>query len=57
MHLTEEERKIARISIMDRPDMPNLTNEQKEYIYAQNKRKLHAMRANGQYRQTTEQTG
>ena len=57
MHLTEEERKIARISIMDRPDMPNLTNEQKEYIYAQNKRKLHTMRANGQYRQTTEQTG
>jgi hypothetical protein len=57
MTLTEEERKIARTSIMDRPDMPNLTNEQKEYIYAQNKRKLHAMRANGSYRQTTEQTG
>jgi hypothetical protein len=57
MTLTEEERKIARLSIMDRPDMPNLTNEQKEYIYAQNKRKLHAMRANGSYRQTTEQTG
>lgn len=55
--LTEEERKIARISILDRPDMPNMTNEQKEYLYAQNKRKLHAMRANGSYRHTTEQTG
>jgi hypothetical protein len=55
--LSEEERKIARLSIMDRPDMPNLTNEQKERIYAQNKMKLQRMRANGEYRHTTEQTG
>ena len=55
--LTEEERQIARMSIIDRPDMPKMTDAQKEYLYAQNKQKLLRMRASGEYRQTTEQTG
>lgn len=55
--LTEEERRIARDSIIDRPDLPKLTDAQKEYIYAQNKQRLLRMRATGEYRQTTEQTG
>lgn len=55
--LSPEERDIARKSIVDRPDMPKLTNAQKEYIYAQNKMKLKNQRASGEYRHTTEQTG
>jgi hypothetical protein len=57
MTLSPEEVQIARMSIMDRPDLPKLTNAQKEYIYAQNKQKLHNKRATGEYRHTTEQTG
>jgi hypothetical protein len=34
-----------------------LTPDQKERLYAQNKAKLARMRASGEYRQTTEQTG
>ena len=34
-----------------------MTLEQKEESFARNKAKLHRMRANGEYRQTTEQTG
>ena len=49
MTLTPEEVAIARASIVDRPDMPALTNAQKEYIYAQNKRKYQTMKANGTY--------
>ena len=49
MTLTPEEVAIARASIVDRPDMPNLTNAQKEYLYATQKRKLAAMKANGTY--------
>jgi hypothetical protein len=49
MTLSPEEVAIARASIQDRPDMPALTNAQKEYIYAQNKRKYQAMKANGTY--------
>jgi hypothetical protein len=49
MKLTPEEVAIARASIVDRPDMAPLTNAQKEYIYAQNKRKYQAMKANGTY--------
>ena len=45
----QQERDIARRSIIDRPDMPPLTNAQKEYIYAQNKRKYAQMKANGTY--------
>jgi hypothetical protein len=55
--LSAEERQIARNAIVDRPDMPKMSNEQKELIYARNKQKLHRMRANGEYRATTEQTG
>ncbi len=57
MYLTPEEVQVARLSIVDRPDMPKLTNSQKEYIYAQNKQKLKNQRASGEYRQTTEQNG
>ncbi len=55
--LTEEERQLARLAIVDRPDLPKMTDAQKEYLYAQNKQKLLRMRASGEYRQTTEQTG
>lgn len=51
--LTAEERIIARNSFT----APDMTNEQKELLYAQNKAKLHRQRANGEYRHTTEQTG
>lgn len=51
--LTAEERQIARTSFTD----DNMTNEQKELLYARNKAKLIKMRANGEYRNTTEQTG
>jgi hypothetical protein len=51
--LTEEERRIARTSY----SAPDMTDAQKEFAYAKNKQKLQAMRANGQYRVTTEQNG
>lgn len=51
--LSQEERQIARTSFT----ADNMTNEQKERLYAQNKQKLMRERANGSYRQTTEQTG
>jgi hypothetical protein len=53
MTLTEEERRIARTAYT----APDMTDAQKEYAYAKNKQKLQRMRANGEYRQTTEQTG
>lgn len=49
MRLTEEERQAARLAIPDRPDLPKLTNAQKEYMYAKNKAKFEAMKANGTY--------
>ena len=49
MRLTEEERKIARDSIPDRPDAPKLTDTQKEFLYAQNKARYAQMRADGTY--------
>lgn len=51
--LSPEERLIARNSFT----ATDMTNAQKEALYAANKRKLAAMKANGSYRQTTEQTG
>ncbi len=57
MTLTPEERLIARNSIMDRPDMPKMSNDQKEYLYAVNKARLHRMRESGEYRRTTEENG
>lgn len=47
MTLTEDERRIARTSFT----ASDMTNAQKEYLYAQNKRKLQTMRANGKYPQ------
>lgn len=51
MRLTEEERKVARDSIPDRPDLPKLTNAQKEYMYAKNKAKYEQMKRDGTYDQ------
>jgi len=51
--LSQEERQIARTSFTN----PNMSNEQKELLYARNKAKLNKLRANGEYRQTTEQNG
>lgn len=48
MTLTAEERQIARSSFT----ASDMTNEQKEYLYAQNKKKLATMRSNGQYPQS-----
>jgi len=47
--LSPEERDIARRSIMDHPGQPNLTNAEKEYLYAQNKLKLARMKRDGTY--------
>ena len=49
MTLSPEEVQIARASIIDRPDMPKMTNAQKEYIYAQNKRRYQQMKQDGSY--------
>jgi hypothetical protein len=49
MSLTEEERQIARLAIVDRPDMPKLTNAQKEYIYWKEREKYRAMVRDGSY--------
>jgi hypothetical protein len=43
--LSREERLIARTSF----SAPNMTDAQKEFLYLQNKRKLAAARASGQY--------
>lgn len=53
MTLSEEERRIARTSYT----ALDMTDAQKEYAYAKNKQKLQRMRANGEYRMTTEQNG
>jgi hypothetical protein len=49
MRLTEEERKIARESFVDRPEFGHLTDAQKEYMYAQQKARYEEMRRNGTY--------
>jgi hypothetical protein len=49
MRLTEEERKVAREAIPDRPDLPKMTNAQKEYLYAKNKAKYDQMKRDGTY--------
>lgn len=59
--LTAEERAVARNSFGPIKDadgnLVDMTPEQKERLYAQNKAKLNRMRASGEYRQTTEQNG
>ena len=47
--LSAEERDIARRSIIDRPDMPRITNEQKEWTYLQQRNKYRRMLADGSY--------
>jgi hypothetical protein len=51
--LTAEERDVARRSFTAN----DMTDAQKEYLYWLNREKLRRMRASGEYRQTTEQTG
>lgn len=55
--LTPQEREIARNSFGSMPGVKDMTNDEKERLYAQNKAKLGRMRQSGEYRQTTEQTG
>jgi hypothetical protein len=47
--LSEEQRELAHAALIDRPDMPRLTDEQKEEIYARNLGKYRHMVASGQY--------
>ncbi len=57
--LTDSEMEIARAAIPNdsRFNLPKLSDEQKAGIYKEQKDKLHRMRASGEYRQTTDQTG
>jgi hypothetical protein len=47
MTLTPEERAIARASIIDRPDMPRMTDAQKEHIYWQNRERMRELKRQG----------
>lgn len=47
--LTEEERKVARESFVDRPEWQHLTDTQREYMYLQNKKKYEQMKRDGTY--------
>jgi hypothetical protein len=53
VRLSPEERDIARRSY----SAPDMTDAQKEYEYWRQREKLRAMRRDGSYRQTTDQTG
>lgn len=55
--LTPEQREVARNAFGSVRGAPDLTNAQKERLYAENLQRLNRMRASGEYRQTTEQTG
>jgi hypothetical protein len=54
MTLTPEERDIARRSIIDRPDLPRMTNAEKEWQYLQNRNRLRRMKADGSYSEQRE---
>jgi hypothetical protein len=47
--LSEEQREIAEAAIVDRPDMPKLSNDQKHEIYYHQRNRHHAMVSNGSY--------
>jgi hypothetical protein len=47
MTLSAEERAIARASIIDRPDMPPLTDAQKEFLYLQNRERMRDLKRQG----------
>jgi hypothetical protein len=49
MTLTPEEVDIAHRSFVNRPDMPPLTNAQREYLYATSKRRYQQMKQDGTY--------
>jgi hypothetical protein len=51
-HLSETEREVAEASIVDRPDMPKLTADQKHEIYARNRDRLSRMKMSGEYSTT-----
>jgi hypothetical protein len=47
--LSDEEIAIARASIVDRPDLPKLSDDERQKIYSEQKQKLQRMRASGEY--------
>lgn len=58
--LTDLEVEVAKASIVDNSrhaNLPKMTEREKIDLYAEKKAKLHAMRASGEYRQTTDATG
>jgi hypothetical protein len=52
--LTPEEVDMAHRSIIDRPDMPKMSNAEKEYSYWLQKKKYLAMKASGEYSEQRE---
>jgi hypothetical protein len=47
--LSPEQAEIARKSLIDRPDLPPMTDDQKYETYAKNRQKYHSMLADGRY--------
>jgi hypothetical protein len=47
MTLSAEERAVARASIIDRPDMPPLSDAQKEFLYLQNRERMRELKRQG----------
>ena len=47
--LSPSEVEIAHRSFIDRPDMPRMTNAQKEYLYLQQRNRYREMKADGTY--------
>lgn len=47
--LTPEQAEIARKSLIDRPDLPPMSDDQKYETYARNRQKYHSMLADGRY--------
>jgi hypothetical protein len=52
--LSPEEVDIARRSIIDRPDMPRMTNVEKEWTYLQQRNRCRRMKASGEYSEQKE---
>jgi hypothetical protein len=52
--LTEEERSVAHAALVDRKDLPPVSLEEREEIYARNKHRMRQMIANGTYSRQSE---
>jgi hypothetical protein len=52
--LSEEERSVAHASLVDRKDLPPMSLEAREEIYARNKHRYRSMLANGTYSRQSE---